>query len=160
MERSPLKSKWAEVFYRFHQGMILRKQILRKLFDKKLENDILVPMGKHYVSCLVSTIGVFYLTRKERLAFKFVASAVTFSTFFIYITFSYEENLFYFKGLEDTKTGEIIRENYLASHPSSWLCKDFSIKQNQYQTYHTKYHYRENPMEKFGEYITEIKIQK
>jgi hypothetical protein len=150
MSRSPLKSKWAEYFVKIHHGILLRRSILKELYNNSLEKEILVPMFKHYISCLLSSIMIYYITRKESFSIKFVLSAGSFGLSILYIQLYYEENLFYFKGLQDTKAGKIIRDKYIELHPDFWAIAAFKSKEEDCKNFYNKYHHRDSPMEKFN----------
>lgn len=159
MDRSPIKSKWADFLFRFHEGVFIRRKVLHKLYDKRLEKTVLFPMAKHYVSCLLSSLFAFFVLRKEKGSVKFVAVSGTLSICFIYVQLWYEEKIFYFKGLEDTPAGEIIRESFIELMPNSWISQDFQSKQKKILEKRVKYHYRDSPMEKFRAYTHEASFK-
>lgn len=156
MERSPIKSKWAGFLFRFHEGVFIRRKVLHKLYDKKLEKTVLFPMAKHYISCLLSSLFAFFVLRKEKGSVKFIAVSGTFSICFIYVQLWYEEKIFYFKGLEDTPAGEIIRESFIELMPDYWITREFQSKQEKIVEKRLKYLYRDSPMDKFETYTHEV----
>ena len=155
MERSPLKSKWAEYFARIHKNFLVRRNIMKELHETELDKNLLIPMVKHYFSCFVSSAMIFYVFRNESKKLKFLLTVGSFSLTYIYIQMFHEENIFFFKGLEDTETGKIIRKNYIESLPEAWQVESFKKKETQLKEIYHKYHYREEPMEKFSVYINE-----
>ena len=129
MERSPLKSRWAEFFFKIHDGLLFRRLILRDLYDHRLEFTVLADMIKLYCCCFVTSFMGLYILRKEAFYVRFLSTAGPFSVSLIYLQLFYEENLYYFKGLENNQAGSIIRKKYLELRPQSWLAKHFEIKE-------------------------------
>ncbi|OMJ79357.1 hypothetical protein SteCoe_20650 [Stentor coeruleus] len=158
MDRSPLKSPWAKKFMQIHESLLIRRHIIKELNEYKLEDTVLRPMAKYYFLCFVSSISFFYLLRKETLAIKFICSAGTFSLSFLYLQLYYEETFYYFKGLENSITGEIIRKNYIELLPDSWVVKKFKDKEEQIKKFNDKFRYRENALEKFYEYCASRQV--
>ena len=108
MERSPLKSRWAEFFFKIHDGLLFRRLILRDLYDHRLEFTVLADMIKLYCCCFVTSFMGLYILRKEAFYVRFLSTAGPFSVSLIYLQLFYEENLYYFKGLVNNQAGSII----------------------------------------------------
>jgi hypothetical protein len=106
----------------------------------------------------MSSISFFYLLRKETLPIKFLCSAGTFSLSFLYVQLYYEESFYYFKGLENSITGAIIRKNYINLLPESWVVEKFKDREMKFKMFNDKYHYRENALEKFYEYCASRQV--
>jgi hypothetical protein len=161
MDRTPIRSKWADFFIRFHKGVFFRRQIIKELSKEKLEATVLKPMAKYYVACLLCPMGLWRIIRQERLAIKIAWCGALMSLSFLYIQIWFEEALFYFKGLENTRTGEIIRKKYMEEEPESWMVPGFRGKEKEYAEFYERFHKREREMEKFIEYANKrgVKIE-
>ena len=152
MDPEALSSAWAKKFYSFHKEVLVRRSITKELSKENQEYVVLKPMLKYYLSTVVSTGTIVYLARLQPLHVRFVLSSAFFSLTFLYLQVFHEEKVFLAKGMEDSHSGKVIRENYQKLLPDHWLSKKFQKRSESLQAFHNKYHYRASPLAKFTQY--------
>ena len=152
MDPQALSSTWAKKFYSFHKEVLVRRVITKELSKENQEYVVLKPMLKYYVSTVISTGTIVYLARLQPFHVRFVLPSAFFSLTFLYLQVFHEEKVFLAKGMEDSYSGKVIRDNYQKLLPDHWLSKKFKTRSDSLQAFHTKYHHRASPLDKFGQY--------
>lgn len=148
----PLHSWWSKLIYQFHEELMVRRHITRELSKSGQESEVLQPMLKYYITTLISTFSICYLIRKQPFSIRFVVPSFFFSLTFLYLQLFHEQKVFLSRGLENTSTGNLIRENYIKELPNHWMSRKFEKKAQILQDFHSKFHYRQEPLKKFENY--------
>lgn len=158
MERTPIRSSFASKFLKFHEGVIIRRNIVTELNSHSLQYTVLQPMIKYYAACLIASGSLYKILKKESLSIRFVCSSGLFSLSFLYLQIYYEEKVFLYKGLEDSLSGEIIRRGYISNLPTSWLSEKFVKREKEIQDFKKKFYDSQRDLEKFKVYAEKRKF--
>ena len=109
-------------------------------------------MNYQFLLVVGSTLCSIVVTRKEKMPLKILIGSLVFSINYLYNQLVYEHQLFYKTGLNDTRIGQIIRNEFKKSIPDDYYTIKLIEQEINIETFNNKFRVRNNPLERFQSY--------